>query len=399
MPEITLEPLPMEASQKFWADKTKLSPSEFSKLSDEARVRAFAVSGIAKGEELTTVFDAMQRAIDKGTTFTDFKKDIREITEKRGWTGKRGWRVETIFRTNIQTAYSVGRYKEMQAVKATRPYWQYSAVNDSRTRPTHAALHGKVFPADHPFWDKWYPPNGFNCRCGVVTLSQSEIDRDKLKIESKDPTGGLIEPIDPVTKQRLPARPLMPDRGFDFNPGKVQWGEWLSDEQFRELQSDTDRWDGLIKKGFKDLERKSAMKIKDYKTSDKELWYRGNDAVEKYNKSLLGKTFKDVVNEPLIMTKEFITHLNLDGRERFLPLIEDIVSDPYEIWLQAEKEKLTGKIVLRKRYVDFVKVGKEKPLLFIAEASKGQWLSYTFFPVSQFSTIDNLRKGIFLYGR
>ena len=129
--------------------------------------------------------------------------------------------METIFRTNIQTAYSVGRYKEMQVVKATRPYWQYSAVNDSRTRPTHAALHGKVFPADHPFWDKWYPPNGYNCRCSVITLSESEIKRDKLKVESEDPPGGLIEPIDPVTKQKLPARPLMPDRGFDFNPGKT----------------------------------------------------------------------------------------------------------------------------------------------------------------------------------
>lgn len=237
MPEIILEPLPMESAQKFWADKTKLSPGEFYKLSDEAKVQAFAVSRIAKGAELTTVFDAMQRAIDKGTTFGDFKKDIREITEKRGWTGKRAWRVETIFRTNIQTAYSVGRYKEMQAVKATRPYWQYSAVNDSRTRPTHAALNGKVFPADHPFWDKWYPPNGFNCRCGVITLSQYDVDSEGLKVLKDDPTGGLIEPIDPVTGQKLPARPLMPDRGFDFNPGKVSMGKWLPDEGFKKVQN------------------------------------------------------------------------------------------------------------------------------------------------------------------
>lgn len=69
-------------------------------------------------------------------------------------------RVENIFRTNMQVAYSAGRYKKMQAVKASRPYWQYIAVMDKRVRPSHAILHEKVYPADHEFWSSNYPPNG-----------------------------------------------------------------------------------------------------------------------------------------------------------------------------------------------------------------------------------------------
>lgn len=47
-------------------------------------------------------------------------------------------------------------------------------------------------------------------------------------IESEDPTGKLIEPIDPATGQKLPARPLMPDPGFNRNPAKQAWQPDLS---------------------------------------------------------------------------------------------------------------------------------------------------------------------------
>lgn len=58
-------------------------------------------------------------------------------------------------------------------VKELRPYWQYDAVNDSKTRPSHLAMDGRVFMADDPIWDTWFPPNGFKCRCTVKTLSSA----------------------------------------------------------------------------------------------------------------------------------------------------------------------------------------------------------------------------------
>lgn len=221
---IDLTPLPMEEAQAFWRGKVRLGPGEFARLSAEAKVRAFAVSGMAKGAELDTVFSALQRAIDAGTSFTDFKADLAEILARRGWTGPRAWRVDNIFRTNIQTAYGVGRYRQMQEAVAGRPFWQYSAVNDSRTRPTHAAMDGKVFRHDDPFWDTWYPPNGFRCRCGVVSLSEEELHEQGLSVEERDPTGRLVEPVDPLSGRKLPARLMMPDPGFAHHPGKAVWG-------------------------------------------------------------------------------------------------------------------------------------------------------------------------------
>ncbi|MBP7517185.1 MAG: minor capsid protein [Desulfobulbus sp.] len=217
---IELTPLPMAEAQAFWADKVQLGPGEFAKLSAEAKVKAFAVSGIARGDELTTVFEAIRRAIDQGTTLADFKKECGAIFERRGWTGKRTWRVDNIFRTNIQTAYNVGKYKRLKDSGAF-PYWQYSAINDRRTRPTHLAMDGRVWPADHPTWDTWFPPNGYRCRCSVIGLTARQAERMGVKIEEDDPTNGLIEPIDPITGNRMPARQLLPDPGFEINPGKV----------------------------------------------------------------------------------------------------------------------------------------------------------------------------------
>lgn len=161
MTEVRPKALKFKDAVAFWESKIKLSPGEYWKLSDEAKMKAFAVAGIAKGDELETVFNALTQAIEGNIGFEDFKSRCRSIFEKRGWTGLGAWRVDNIFRTNVQAAYMAGRWKQASAAARMRPYGQYSAVNDKRTRPTHSAIHGVVYPLDHPFWDTWWPLNGF----------------------------------------------------------------------------------------------------------------------------------------------------------------------------------------------------------------------------------------------
>lgn len=221
-----LKPLPMQEALDYWDSKVQLSPKQFYALADQYKVRAFTVSKLARADMMDEIFQSIRKVIENGTSFDAWKKAYQPLWEENGWTGKSAWRVDNIFRTNVQTAYNVGRYKQMMDVADARPYWQYSAVNDSRTRPTHRALHGRVYRADSPFWDTFYPPNGFRCRCKVTTLSARQVEKLGLEVREGNGLGELIEPIGPNGPE--PARPLMPDKGFEGNPGKEFWQPDLS---------------------------------------------------------------------------------------------------------------------------------------------------------------------------
>lgn len=216
-PKLKLEPLPFEEAIDYFKDKVPMYKAQYAKLAKEYQGLAFTVAGISSLDIINDVFQELQKAIEEGLTPRMFADNINAILKNKGWEGLTPYRIDNIFRTNIQTAYAVGQYRRMtdpDVIKA-RPYWMYDAVNDHRTRPTHKALDGMVYPAEHPFWDTWYPPNGYRCRCTVRSLSERDVKRKKLTVLEEIPK--MVEP------PGMPARPLNPDPGFSTNPAKVKW--------------------------------------------------------------------------------------------------------------------------------------------------------------------------------
>ena len=214
-PEIIAEPVVPDAAIAFWKQRAKLTDEEAKALGEEVKHRAFYVTGLAKQDLVQLVSDGIAEALKNGETLADFKKRIAAAIQAQGW---HDYRVENIFRTNMQTAYSAGRYKKMQVVKAARPYWQYIAVMDKRVRPSHAILHEKVYPADHEFWSSNYPPNGFRCRCGVRTLSARQVEKQGLTVETEMPKADMW--TDPKTGYEYFVHFPGADKGFKNNPGK-----------------------------------------------------------------------------------------------------------------------------------------------------------------------------------
>lgn len=84
-----------------------------------------------------------------------------------------------VFRTNINTAVSAGRFRQVQdpTVRRFIPAFQFQAVIDSETRPNHKAADGLIFEVTNPVWNKISPPLGYNCRCQLVFLSQNKLKR------------------------------------------------------------------------------------------------------------------------------------------------------------------------------------------------------------------------------
>jgi len=213
----------------------------------EAHAKAFTVAKAMRLDVLQYISEEVQKALDNGITLQQFKKDLTPKLQAKGWWGKKlvgdadggqtvqlgsPRRLQTIYQTNLQTAYMAGRFKEMLDNVEDRPYWQYIAVMDSKTRPGHQRLNGKVFRYDDPFWNSFYPPNGWNCRCRVRALSSAEVkDRgleisrgedylreEEVNINKAGDKAKVTVYTDPKTGLDIHL-----DAGWSYNPGKAAW--------------------------------------------------------------------------------------------------------------------------------------------------------------------------------
>ena len=156
-----------EEAVAYFKERVPVTASRFYQIAAEYRALAFTVSGYTKAQVLKKFYDELLAALEEGNSLAEFRENMNDFLEVEGYEGITPYQAENIFRTNIQTAYNVGHYKQMTepGVKALRPYWQYDAVNDSKTRPSHLAMDGRVFMADDPLWDTWFPPNGLPPIC------------------------------------------------------------------------------------------------------------------------------------------------------------------------------------------------------------------------------------------
>ena len=162
---------------------------------DEAHARAFTVAKAARLDVLQDIRSALLDALREGKTLTQFSRELTPLLQQKGWWGKQmvvgaggqaqmvqlgsPQRLRTIYQTNLQSAYMAARaLAQEQASRHAFPYRMYVAVMDGRTRPSHAALNGKVWHRDDPVWQVIFPPNGFNCRCRTTMLTQGQMNRE-----------------------------------------------------------------------------------------------------------------------------------------------------------------------------------------------------------------------------
>ena len=141
----------------------------YGRLPSEARSQAFTVSTLTSLEQIKDVLDSLVAALQDGQTFAQWKEAIGV-----GLGGLADARKELIFRNAVQTGYNVGRTTQQRENKARRPYYMWDAINDTRTRPAHAAMDGYIAPIDDAIWTRWSPPAGHNCRCTRISLTEAQ---------------------------------------------------------------------------------------------------------------------------------------------------------------------------------------------------------------------------------
>jgi len=229
---------------KYFKNKNNKFTWDWYEMWQDAHKKSFTVAKVMREDVLKDIRTALQKSLENGTTFQEFQKELKPTLQKKGW-----WReqivvdtkgnaekvqlgsmsrLKTIYSVNMQTAYQTGRYKTQIDNVENRPYWEYVAVLDGRTRPEHAQLNGLIYRYDDPFWNAFYPPNGWRCRCRVNALSDYKLQKRKVPVSSSagllseeqrlvSKKSGEYKPVTVYTDP-LTGKKIAPDVGWSHNP-------------------------------------------------------------------------------------------------------------------------------------------------------------------------------------
>ena len=128
----------------------------------------YIFSGMKTFHELNEAFPSLLDENGNRKPFEQFLNDVQKIDS-------------TYNRNYLRAEYNFVEASAQMAAKwegfmkdGDRYNLQYRTAGDDKVRPEHAALDRVTLPITDPFWEEYYPPNGWNCRCTVVQVRKSK---------------------------------------------------------------------------------------------------------------------------------------------------------------------------------------------------------------------------------
>lgn len=209
-----------------WVSRQAITAAQAAALADWLRPRAFWLAGNWDTQFVGAIQGSLENAQRSGLTFADWLPEAQRILANYGSTaqihggGDRWppWYADLVFRNATQAGLAGGRYAHMFSEEGMReaPFVIYRALHDFRTRPTHAALDGKVFRKTDTAARRYFPPWEHNCRCFLRELDIDQLQEggyqlmDGAQISSLPVKGGGIVGTPPPGWDRDQVDALVP---------------------------------------------------------------------------------------------------------------------------------------------------------------------------------------------
>ncbi len=172
--QLDISILASDETQNFIQEHAAVLDSTFQKvkMSDKMRERLtrsdYIFSGIKTFHELNEAFPSLLDENGDRKPFEKFLNDVRKIDE----TYNANY-LHAEYNFVHQSAQMAAKWEQF-AEDGDRYYLQYRTAHDDKVRPEHAALEGVTLPMSDPFWETYYPPNGWNCRCTVAQVRKQK---------------------------------------------------------------------------------------------------------------------------------------------------------------------------------------------------------------------------------
>lgn len=402
---------------------------------EEEHLRAFTVAKIMDRQLLERIRASLDEVLAGGGTFEMWKERILPELKSAGWWGKvqnkeltgtnrpilvSEGRLRTIYGTNLRMARAAGQWKRIQALKAGRPYLLYSAMRDGRTRPKHRIWGGIdsgrpiVLPVDHPAWRWMYPPNGWNCRCLVIQLSEADLKRRGLSVTTDAqllavgwPIGDTLDPAASSDFVRghgiIESVPTGVDPGFGYNVGQHHLKGIAARFDDADLSSIIPAATQLEPLQPKHIAKQSFAPMDEIEATAKWVELIGGDELK----------LSDPVGEPLIIGSDFWfdskgrSKIAKRGRERFLWHILDTIKDPAEIWYGWETDDPAKRRadapphpsqIIRRYIGHYNEDGSDVRIVVFVDMSRDGWKVMTAFDADERYS-DARRHGVLAWRR
>lgn len=211
----------IEEAARLLSDKNVVRQNDLSRMAEAARNKAFTVAGADAAETLTRVRDLLAENVKEGASLADFQKAVEE--EGLGGTFLSDPHLETVFRTNVQAAFSDGQMSVLRQpfVRSGFPYARYDAIHDDRVRENHLALETlgidgtNCYRVDDPVFETFRPPWDYQDRCGWVPTSIAQA----AEMGVKEAQEWLRTGEEPTPPARVPWPDFRPPAAFHRVPG------------------------------------------------------------------------------------------------------------------------------------------------------------------------------------
>lgn len=159
----------------------------------------YVFSGIKTFHELKETFPSLLDEDGNRKPFERFLNDVQKVHKTYNVQYLR-----TEYNFAHASALMAARWKKFEE-DGDKYLLQYRTMYDKRVRRTHRMMHNITLPITSPFWDKYFPPNGWNCRCTVV-----QVRKGKYPVSDETEAMNLGSQATAGKYQEM----------FMFNPGK-----------------------------------------------------------------------------------------------------------------------------------------------------------------------------------
>lgn len=102
-------------------------------------------------------------------SFSQFRKAAANIVQQYNI----NW-LTAEYNQAVGSARMAGNWVRFKENEDILPYLQYRTQKDGRVRESHAAIDGTTLRMDDSWWNRYYPPNGWGCRCDVIQTAGPE---------------------------------------------------------------------------------------------------------------------------------------------------------------------------------------------------------------------------------